>query len=159
MKLFAAQGPISKQKMRETLGGSISLVALDHALGELWSQAAHHARGLQAEEGRVLGCALSLVAGRGARRHGTVGWRGAVALLSKYLDCVIAADQQELESFFGNFVPRSRVKEAVNALRSCRELEFVRVGNRSLIQLVQPKSPVIAKNRVGAGTPARPGRA
>ena len=34
------------------------------------------------------------------------------ALLSKYLDCVIAADQQEVESFFGNFVPRSRVKRS-----------------------------------------------
>jgi hypothetical protein len=66
------------------------------------------------------------------------------ALLSKYLDCVIAADQQELESFFGNFVPRSRVKEAVNALLSARELTFVRVGNRSLVQIT-PAKPESAK--------------
>ncbi len=61
------------------------------------------------------------------------------ALLSKYLDCVIAADQQEVESFFGNFVPRSRVREAINALQAARELDFIRVGNRSLIQIAQPK--------------------
>src|SRR5207245_2137403 len=61
------------------------------------------------------------------------------ALLSKYLDCVIAADQQELENFFGNFVPRSRVKEAVNALLAARELSFVHVGNRSLIQVSPPR--------------------
>jgi len=59
------------------------------------------------------------------------------ALLSKYLDCMIAADQQELESFFGNFVSRSRVKEAVNTLLAARELEFVKVGNRSLIKLTE----------------------
>jgi hypothetical protein len=61
------------------------------------------------------------------------------ALISKYLDCVVAADQQELESFFGNFVPRSRVKEAVNALLAARELSFIRVGNRSLIQVTAAK--------------------
>jgi sensor histidine kinase regulating citrate/malate metabolism len=77
------------------------------------------------------------------------------ALLSKYLDCVIAADQQEVESFFGHFVPRSRVREAIKALQAARELEFIRVGNRSLIQLAQPKP---AMNRVGTGTSVRPGR-
>jgi sensor histidine kinase regulating citrate/malate metabolism len=78
------------------------------------------------------------------------------ALLSKYLDCVIAADQQEVESFFGNFVPRSRVREAINALQAARELDFIRVGHRSLIQIAQPKAPT---NRLGTGAPARPGRA
>jgi hypothetical protein len=62
------------------------------------------------------------------------------ALLSKYLDCVIAADQQELEDFFGNFVPRSRVRESVNALLSARELDFVRVGNRSLVQMAPARA-------------------
>ena len=33
-ELISRAGPISKQKMREDLGGSISFVALDHALGE-----------------------------------------------------------------------------------------------------------------------------
>jgi len=77
------------------------------------------------------------------------------ALLSKYLDCVIAADQQEVESFFGNFVPRSRVRDSINALQAARELDFIRVGNRSLIQIAQPKAPT---NRVGTSAPARPGR-
>jgi len=54
---------------------------------------------------------------------------------------VVAADQQELEGFFGNFVPRSRVKEAVNALLAARELSFVHVGNRSLIQVAPPRVP------------------
>ena len=72
---------------------------------------------------------------------GAAGHRAALsALLSKYLDCVIAADQAEVETFFGNFVPRSRIKEAVNALLSARELSFVHVGNRSLIQITPAKA-------------------
>lgn len=50
---------------------------------------------------------------------------------------MIAADQAELDSFFGKFIPRSKVRESVNALMSARELNFVHVGNRSLIQVTQ----------------------
>jgi hypothetical protein len=50
---------------------------------------------------------------------------------------------QELEAFFGNFVPRSRVKETVNALVAARELDFLRMGSRNLIQITPPK-PVIS---------------
>ncbi len=75
------------------------------------------------------------------------------ALLSKYLDCVVAADQQEVEAFFGNFVPRSRVRESINALLAARELSFVHVGNRSLIQITPAKVPVEHEH------PRRAGRA
>ena len=61
------------------------------------------------------------------------------ALLSKYLDCVVAADLAELESFFGKFVARSRVKEAVNALLAARELSFVHVSGRSMLQITPEK--------------------
>jgi hypothetical protein len=97
------------------------------------------------------------------------------ALVCKYLDCVIAADQEELESFFGNFVPRSRVREAINALQAARELDFIHVGNRSLIQVTQPKAVVdreavrlsvtkhvrkdfAPRKRVGTGRSGRPRR-
>jgi len=68
-------------------------------------------------------------------------------LISKYLESVIAAEQTELESFFGNFVPRSRVKEAVNALLAARELSFVHVGGRSMIQITPAKEAVIPAAR------------
>ena len=44
--LIQREGPISKQKLQETLGGSISLAALDRALGGVVVEAAHHASGL-----------------------------------------------------------------------------------------------------------------
>ncbi len=146
-EVIRRDGPISKQKMRETLGGSISFVALDHALGELWSKLRITRVDYNPNEGAswdVLyrwspdavreGVELSVV-------------EALSALISKYLDCVIAADEQEIEGFFSNFVPRSRVKEAINALLAARELSFVHVGNRSLIQITPPKTEVVPAPR------------
>jgi hypothetical protein len=157
-ELIRRAGPISKQKMREDLGGSISFVALDHALGELWSKLRITRVDYKPEEGASWDLLYRWAPDAVREGIGLSVGEALSALLSKYLDCVIAADQQEVESFFGNFVPRSRVKEAINALQAARELDFIRVGNRSLIQLAQPKAPVIPKVRTGTVGPARPAR-
>jgi len=138
--LIRREGPISRQKMIESLGGSISSAALDHSLKELWSKL------------RIT--RVDYKPGEGASWDELFRWApdavrdgmnlsvpsGLSALLSKYLDCVIAADQQEIESFFGNFVPRSRVQEAIKALLAARELSFLRVGSRTLIQITPAKT-------------------
>ena len=62
--------------------------------------------------------------------------------MSKYLDCVGAVEQADLEVFFGNFIARSRVKDAVNALLAARELSFVHVSGRSMLQITPAKLPV-----------------
>jgi len=139
-ELIRRDGPISKHKMRDVLGGSVSFVALDHALGELWSKLRITRVDYNPAEGAFWDVLYRW--SPDAVRAGvnlSVG-ESLSALLSKYLDCVVAADQQELESFFGNFVPRSRVKEAINALLAARELSFIRVGNRSLIQIAPAKA-------------------
>jgi hypothetical protein len=69
------------------------------------------------------------------------------AVISKYLGCLVAADQGEVETFFGNFVPRSRVKDAINALLSAREVSFVHVGKRSLLQVTPPKQAFVPRQR------------
>ena len=134
-EVIRREGPVSKQKMQEVLGGSVSLAFLDHALGELWSRLRITRVDYNASEGSFWDVLYRW--SPEAVREGvnlSVG-EALTALISKYLDAVIAADLQELEAFFGNFVPRSRVREAVNALLSARELDFIRVGNRSLIQI------------------------
>jgi hypothetical protein len=149
-------GPISKQKLLETVGGGLSGPALDRSLAELWSKLRITRVDYKPKEGASWDV-LYRWAPEAVREGISLSVAEALtALLSKYLDCVIAAEQQEVESLFGNFVPRSRVKEAIHALQSARELDFIRVGNRSLIQIAPPKAPA---NRVGTGTPARPGRA
>jgi hypothetical protein len=133
-------GPISKQKLLETLGGALSTAALDKSLAELWSRLRITRVDYSASEGSVWDVLYRWAPD--AVREGielSVG-EALSALLSKYLDCVVAADQQELESFFGNFVARSRVRESVNALLAARELEFLRVGGRTLIQITPPKA-------------------
>lgn len=133
-------GPISKQKLLETLGKGISTVALDKSLTELWSKLRITRVDYKPGEGASWDV-LYRWAPDAVREGIELSVAEALsALLSKYLDCVIAADQTEIESFLGNFVPRSRVKEAVNALLAARELEFVHVGNRSLIQITAPKA-------------------
>jgi hypothetical protein len=143
-ELIRRDGPISKQKMQETLGGSISLAALDKALGELWSKLRITRVDYNASEGSSWD-----VLYRWAPEAVKEGVRLSVpealsALLSKYLECVVAAEPSELETFFGNFVPRSRVKEAVNALLAARELSFVHVSGRPMLQITPAKEPAVA---------------
>ncbi len=145
-EVIRREGPVSKQRMQQVLGGEISLAALDHALGELWSKL----RITRVDYSTVEGSSWDVLYrwSPDAVREGmnlSVG-EALTALVSKYLDCVVAADQQEVEAFFGNFVPRSRVKEAINALLAARELDFIRVGNRTLIQITPPKAAPVVRS-------------
>jgi hypothetical protein len=136
-------GPISKQQLRETLGGGLSLVALDRGLGELWSKLRITRVDYSEREGSSWDV-LYRWAPEAVRAGVNLSVAEALsALITKYLEGVVAADMQELEAFFGNFVPRSRVKETVNALVAARELDFLRMGSRNLIQITPPK-PVIS---------------
>jgi Winged helix DNA-binding domain len=141
--LIQRKGPISKQQMREDLGGSVSLVALDHALGELWSRL-RITRVDYDNQGGSSWDVLYRWSPDAVREGMEISVGEALSfLISKYLDCVIAADQQEIELFFGNFVSRSRVKDAVNLLLNARELSYVRVGNRLLLEITPAKAAVV----------------
>jgi hypothetical protein len=87
-------------------------------------------------------------------------------LVSKYLDNVIAAEQTEIEEFFSNLIARSRTREAINALLAARELQYVTVGGRAMIQITPPKvapvprlprTPVVRPERRTIARRPRPG--
>lgn len=138
------RGPVSKQKLLETLGGGVSAPALDRSLADLWSKLRITRVDYKPSEGASWDV-LYRWSPDAVREGISYSVPEALsALLSKYLDSVIAADQQELESFFGNLVPRSRVKDAVNALLSARELEFIRVGSSSLVRITIPRDAMQA---------------
>ncbi len=145
------QGPVSKQRLRDGLGGALSDAALDRALGELWSKLRITRVDYVPSEGAFWDVLFRW--SPDAVREGvqlSVG-ESLSALLSKYLDCLVAAEQAEIEDFFSHFVARSKVKEAINALLGAREFAFAHVGKRTMLQLaparVPRERPVVATQR------------
>jgi hypothetical protein len=136
------QGPINKARLRDVLGKEPSPQALDRALSELWS--------------RLRITRVDYKTGEGAYWDTLYRWtpeavregielslpQALSALVSKYLDCVIAAEPAEIAEFFSHLVARSKVKEAVNAMLSARELSFLPVGNSSKIQVTPRKMTI-----------------
>jgi hypothetical protein len=142
-EVIQRDGPISKQKMQEVLGGSVSFPALDGALGELWSKLRITRVDYRASEGSVWDLLTRWAPEAVKEGVGLSVQEALTALVSKYLDCVGAVEQADLEVFFGNFIARSRVKDAINALLAARELSFVHVSGRSMLQITPAKIPVV----------------
>jgi hypothetical protein len=133
------KGPISKPHLKEVLGGDLSTAALDRALNELWSRLRITRVDYKAEEGAFWDV-LFRWSPELVREGMNLSMSGALtALVSKYLGCVIAAEQSEVEEFFSHFIGRSRVREAINALIAARELSFVYIGSRTMLECTQPR--------------------
>ena len=146
-ELIERDGPISKQKMQEVLGGSVSFPALDGALGELWSKLRITRVDYRPGEGSVWDVLYRWAPDAVKEGVGLSVAEALTALMSKYLDCVIALEQSELETFFGNFIARSKVKEAVHALLAVRELSFVHVSGKSMLQMTPAKIDAVPSPR------------
>jgi hypothetical protein len=141
VRIFAAlqkHGPMSKAHLQAQVAREASLAAMDRALGELWS---------------ILRITrVNYTAGGGAEWDVLYRWapqavkegiqisqpEAISALVSKYLETVVAAEQEEIEQFFSHLTSRSKVREAVNMLLQARELSFVTIGNKSLIRMTPP---------------------
>ena len=149
-------GPISKHKLLETLGGGVSQAALDKALAELWSKLRVTRVDYNATEGAFWDVLYRWAPDAVKEGVGLSVVEALSALVSKYLDCVVAAELHEIEEFFGRFVARSKVKDAVNGLLSARELSYVTVGRRPLLQMTPAKLPRVASEYVPKAAGAVP---
>jgi hypothetical protein len=134
-EVLQERGPLSKGQLRQLVGHEPALVALDRALNELWTILKITRVDYQKDEG-----ALWDVLHRWGRQalNRTMGITfpgGLTALLSKYLESVIAADQEEIERFFSTLVPRQKIREAIHALQAARQLSFLSVGTKTLIHM------------------------
>jgi hypothetical protein len=139
-EVIRSQGPISRGRLRDVLGGDLSSAALDRALGELWSRLRITRVDYRPQEGAFWD-ALYRWAPEPVREGINMSVAEALsALLSKYVDCLVAAEAAEMEDFFSHLVSRSKVKEAINALLAAREFTFLHVGKRTLIQLTPPRT-------------------
>jgi hypothetical protein len=139
--IIQRDGPISKRRLGEVLGGAPSEAALDRSLTELWSRLLITRVDYRQPEGVVWDVLYRWspeAVKQGVRL--SVG-EGLSGLLSKYLDAVVAAEQGEIETFFQPLVARSRVKEAIHALLAARQFSFVQAGRKTLIQNTPPVEP------------------
>jgi hypothetical protein len=148
--LIQRDGALSKQRLLEKLGGGLSTAALDKALAELWSKLRITRVDYIASEGSVWDLLYRWAPDPVKEGVGLSVPEALSALVSKYVDCAIAIEQAEMEVFFGNFVSRSRVKEAVNALLAARELSFVHVGGKSMLQITPAKPIAVSSPRATA---------
>ncbi len=149
-------GPLAKAQLRELLGGGSSDAALDRALGELGASL----KIARVDQSSRAGATWELLHGWApeAVQEGiglSVG-QSLSALVSRYLECVVAAEAKEVEEFFSRLAPRSRVRESVNALLSARELAFLPVGSKTLIQLAPSRPPVTFRCVVPKGVHEKP---
>jgi hypothetical protein len=149
-------GPLAKARLRELLGGAPSDAALDRALGELGASL-KIARVDQSPQAGATWELLHRWAPEAVQEGiGLSVAQSLSALVSRYLECVVAAETKEVEEFFSRLAPRSRVRESVNALLAARELAFVPVGTKTLIQIAPPRPPVTFRRVAPKGAAPRP---
>jgi hypothetical protein len=135
------KGPVSRGRLREVLGAELTTSALDRALYELWARLRITRVGYDPGEGASWEI-LPRWAAQAVRQGTQISQAAALsALISKYLDCVVAAEAREVEDFFAHLVPRSKVTEALNALLAARELSFISIGHRSLVHVTPERAP------------------
>ena len=139
-QMIQKDGPISKEKLRNALGGDLSGAALDRALNELWSKLRITRVDYTREDG-----AFWDVLFRWAPDPVREGMHLSVpaalsALISKYVDCVIAAEQSEVEEFFSHLVARSKARDAIHALLAAREFSYTHIGGRAMLTITPPKT-------------------
>ncbi|HET7873812.1 MAG TPA: crosslink repair DNA glycosylase YcaQ family protein [Terriglobales bacterium] len=128
-------GPLNKQRLRELVSREASDAALDRALGELWSALKIMRVDYRAGEGAFWDL-LARWAPEAAKEGLDISEPEAIsALLSKYLESAVAATQDETEQLFSHFTSRSKVREAIGALLTARELTASAMGTRTLLQL------------------------
>src|SRR5262245_24781950 len=131
-------GPLTKSQMQDHVGRETSMTALDRALTELWSILKITRVAYKSSEGASWEV-LYRWAPEAVKEGIQISQPEAIsALVSKYLESVVAAEHEEIEQFFSNLTSRSKIREAVNALLQARELSLVNVGNRTLIRMTPP---------------------
>jgi hypothetical protein len=132
-------GAMAKPRLKERLGGDLSGAAIDRALSELWARLRITRVDYKPEEGALWDVLFRWSPDAVQEGLNVSVGEALSALVSKYLECVVAAEPKEVEEFFAVMAARSRVRESVNALLAARELSFIVVGHRSMVQITPPK--------------------
>lgn len=133
-----SKNPMTEQEMLEAHGKGISESALARALHDLWAklrivQVKLLDRSAASPEWDVLYRVAPQLVNRGAHLSQA---EALSALIGRHLETVVAAEQREIEDFFGHIATRSKALDVVRALTAAREIEPIKVGHRSMLRLV-----------------------
>jgi len=143
-KLLKREGVLTAPGLQDLLGREVTEAAVLRALSELWTALrvlpvysageatawelfeSRHQKSMQIGGGMAQATALS-------------------ALISLYLDSVIAATSDEIEIFLSPLSPRSRIREVVRGLAATRQLLTIPLGAQSLLHIAGglPEFPAI----------------
>jgi 23S rRNA pseudouridine2605 synthase len=143
-------GPLTALELAGRLGKGVTEEAVERSLQELHARL----RVLPVGEGRyalVQHWAPEVV----KQAQALSVAEGLSALLSRYLETVVAAEPREIEDFFGHLIARSKVAEVVKALVAARELEYIQVGTRRLVRRADRAERMAAAARTSSKAAAR----
>lgn len=148
------RGKLTKKQLGATLGGALSPAALDRALGELWSRL-RITRVDYTPDGGAAWDALYRWAPESVREGLNLSLPESLSvLIAQFLDMAVAAEQTEVEDFFSYYVPKTRVRDAVNAMLSAREFSFIPIGKKTMLCVATRKEqPLPRRNAPVANRP------
>ena len=133
------RGKLTKKQLSEILGGSLSAAALDRALNELWSRL-RITRVDSTPDGGAAWDALYRWAPEPFREALDLSMPESLSVLTaQFLDMAIAAEQTDVEDFFSYLVPKTRVRDAINAMLAAREFSFTTIGKKTMLAVTPRK--------------------
>ena len=137
------RGPVSTGQLRELISRELSAAAVERALNELWAILKIARVDYREKEGATWDLLYRWTPDAVMEGVGISIPEALSVLIGKYLEAVEAASQQELEQFFSQLVPGSKVREVIHALLAARQLSFVAVGPKTLIH----RTPIVDEVR------------
>lgn len=152
-RVLQQHGPLSKGQLRERVGNEPALTALDRVLFDLWTILKITRVDYRKDEGAFWDVLYRWAPEAMNRSFGIASPEALTALLSKYVESVIAVEPDEIERFFSTFMPRQKIREGIHALQAGRQLTFLGAGTRTLIRMTplvsefKPAPPQTIKKR------------
>lgn len=146
-------GPLTRTQLQEQMGGALSESAIDRALRELWATLKITPVDHDPRVGDTWDIYFRWAEDLVNEGAGISDAEALSALISKYLDCAVAATQEEIETLFSPFSSRARVAEVVRALLAAREFTYTPSETRTLITVAHSNRSGVLPAQVEHRTP------
>lgn len=150
--LIDKNGPSTKEELIAEVGKGISEAAMDRTIAEL-SQRLRVVRIPQSEGADRFDLLYKFAPDAVNQGKQVSNPEALSAIVARYLETVVAADQSQIEDFVGLVSPRSRVSEVLKALTGAGEFSYSYIGEKNLLRVSssikpEPKKPYVPRPKV-----------